>query len=567
MKETVKIIGLRLENHNTIKSVVLTPDILSKKLVLLTGNSGAGKSTLLDMMQEAITGKSAVQDKTKLENGYLSEVQLMDGDIKLYLGARVREVSRGENKGTPIFETFLYAKDNEGKEYTPIINGEKATAASYRKMLTTDLTFNMESLFTDNQTKHAALIKKLFSEDLKKLGVDELLKQLQQAKELRDYYRNECEAAGAFMVHFYEEGWTEKGLATLQPVDVEKINESITTAKIKRDRIINNVESEYELRVEKAKTEKQKRIGELYASLAMAKDAYNKSEQKAAEDYRKALDEYKKKEESRLSIYNDLNSVICNEFSNSFFDQKTIDALIRLRDKVQKIEIQEPKAVGVDAAIASNLEDAQKLYNEELATGEPTIEKGEADTVKVDEEIASLIKSKEEGEKINKTLQRYNLWKEWTEASLIYDTITNKIKALYAQVDTGVDGMKIVLDERDDSNAIWLMYNGAYDRDFFKNKEGEYRYIYRYSSFQRAIIGTILQAARLNLNNKVLRLAIIDDVAFNSEGLAVLSKICEDLNVQLITSRTVDYDKKTMAENEIIIEGGEVFFVGKDNEK
>jgi len=65
----------------------------------------------------------------------------------------------------------------------------------------------------------------------------------------------------------------------------------------------------------------------------------------------------------------------------------------------------------------------------------------------------------------------------------------------------------------------------------------------------------------------VLRLAIIDDVAFNSEGLAVLSKICEDLNVQLITSRTVDYDKKTMAENEIIIEGGEVFFVGKDNEK
>lgn len=119
MKETVKIIGLRLENHNTIKSVVLTPDILSKKLVLLTGNSGAGKSTLLDMMQEAITGKSAVQDKTKLENGYLSEVQLMDGDIKLYLGARVREVSRGENKGTPIFETFLYAKDDKGKEYTP----------------------------------------------------------------------------------------------------------------------------------------------------------------------------------------------------------------------------------------------------------------------------------------------------------------------------------------------------------------------------------------------------------------------------------------------------------------
>lgn len=567
MKETVKIIGLRLENHNTIKSVVLTPDILSKKLVLLTGNSGAGKSTLLDMMQEAMTGKSAVQDKTKLENGYLSEIQLMDGDIKLYLGARVREVSRGENKGTPIFETFLYAKDNKGKEYTPIINGEKATAASYRKMLTTDLTFNMESLFTDNQTKHAALIKKLFSEDLKKLGVDELLKQLQQARELRDHNRNECEAAGAFMVHFHEEGWTEKGLATLQPVDVEKINESITTAKIKRDRIINNVESEYELRVEKAKTEKQKRIGELYASLTIAKDAYNKSEQKAAEDYGKELDEYKKKEESRLSIYNDLNGVICNEFSNSFFDQKTIDALMRLRDKVQKIEIQEPKAVGVDAAIASNLEDAQKSYNEELATGEPTIEKGEADTVKVDEEIASLIKSKEEGEKINKTLQRYNLWKEWTGASLIYDTIANKIKALYAQVDTGVDGMKIVLDEKDDSNAIWLMYNGAYDSDFFKNKEGEYRYIYRYSSFQRAIIGTILQAARLNLNNKVLRLAIIDDVAFNSEGLAVLSKICEDLNVQLITSRTVDYDKKAMAENEIIIEGGEVFFVGKDNEK
>jgi hypothetical protein len=84
--------------------------------------------------------------------------------------------------------------------------------------------------------------------------------------------------------------------------------------------------------------------------------------------------------------------------------------------------------------------------------------------------------------------------------------------------------------------------------------------MFQYSSFQRSAIGVMLQAARLNLKPKALRLAIVDDVAFTSKGLAVLARLCSDLNIQLITSKTADYDKKNIGDGEIIVENGEVFF-------
>ena len=132
---------------------------------------------------------------------------------------------------------------------------------------------------------------------------------------------------------------------------------------------------------------------------------------------------------------------------------------------------------------------------------------------------------------------------------------------MYERIDTGVEGLKIVPNATDtDKIEVWIMYDGRYDKDFFLNPNGESRYIFQYSSFQRSAIGVMLQAARLNLKPKALRLAIVDDVAFTQKGLAVLSKLCTDLDVQLITCRTDDIDRSQVKDGEVLMENGEAFF-------
>ena len=126
-------------------------------------------------MKAAISGSDAIKKKDILEKGYLAEAQLSDGDIKLFVGAKVTEYKRGENKGEPKFEIFLYAKDDNGKSYQPIIDGVACSSADYVKMLTTELTFSMPDLHSENQSVHRKLIEKLFKPELDALGADEVV--------------------------------------------------------------------------------------------------------------------------------------------------------------------------------------------------------------------------------------------------------------------------------------------------------------------------------------------------------------------------------------------------------
>ena len=111
--------------------LILTPSLLDKKLIAITGETGNGKSTLLDLIKTSISGSDAIKKKDILEKGYLAEAQLLDGEIKLFVGAKVTEYQKGESKGEPKFEIFLYSKDKNGKQYTPIIDGVPCTASDY----------------------------------------------------------------------------------------------------------------------------------------------------------------------------------------------------------------------------------------------------------------------------------------------------------------------------------------------------------------------------------------------------------------------------------------------------
>ena len=121
--------------------------------------------------------------------------------------------------------------------------------------------------------------------------------------------------------------------------------------------------------------------------------------------------------------------------------------------------------------------------------------------------------------------------------------------------------MKIVPRDTESGKVeVWVMYDGAYAPEYFGNPNKQQRFMFDYSSFQRTIIGLLLQAARLDLKPKALRIAFIDDVAFTKRDVSVLSDIAEKLNLKLITAWTHEADKDNLIDGQVLVEGGEVFF-------
>ena len=479
------------------------------------------------------------------------------------MGAKVTEYQRGESKGDPKFEIFLYAKDDNGATYTPILDGTKATAGEYVKLLTTDLTFNMASMFTSNQTEHRKLIEKLFKPELDRLGADEVMARILKAKAHRDGCRVLCQGSGAYMERFEDEGYTEVGLSLIQKPDIKSIDDKIFNKKIERDRLTNGSEDKKKLAEEKIRAERT-------AALQTIKDAGTELREKIRVDneakkseYDRLKEEYDYIIEARRKMDADFSNLILSlDILGKEAKEKVLVIVNKdLSDQKSQMAPIEPVLSPSDPDLAKLLQAKLDEYSALSATPLAEVLDEKIDTLDIDEEIKKLENEKAAAEKTLALYNRYQLWKNWIEAKGLYEKELDTLRKMYAGIDTGVEGMHIVPVETDsDRVEVWIQYDGSYDTEFFFNHEKESRFMFQYSSFQCSAIGVMLQAARLNLKPKALRLAIVDDVAFTSKGLAVLTKMCEDFNVQLITSRTDDYDKANIADGEIIVEGGEVFF-------
>lgn len=566
-QKQVKLIGLKVLDNNVIKAVELTPDIMSKRLIQIVGESGNGKTTLVESLKTAIGGMNAVAKKDALAPGFLTEAQLTDGEIKIFVGVRKRELTKGERQGDSVVETFLYAKNDEGEMYTPIIDGESATAAKYVKLLTTDLTFSMPALFTENQTVHRKLIESLFKEELDGLGADEVVARIMNCKQERDAARVMCSKAGAFMETFEREGLSEAHLQELSRVDVDKIEADIREAEIERDRILRPADAAYELECNKIREEYQTRLRAAEKAYDAAVTAEKDEKQRLKDEYAEAEKKYNEQEErkTKWAAYYENIKANAETFFYNTEELAKVKEMIEARYKVimSKFTLAKPElaapAPKFEGDVINTKAELDATKAEEALLKLP--EKAVPDTKAVDAKIADLKASKEKAERENELFDRYAKWCAWIEAKGKYEKELNTLRKMYERIDTGVEGLKIVPNATDtDKIEVWIMYDGRYDKDFFLNPNGESRYIFQYSSFQRSAIGVMLQAARLNLKPKALRLAIVDDVAFTQKGLAVLSKLCTDLDVQLITCRTDDIDRSQVKDGEVLMENGEAFF-------
>jgi hypothetical protein len=165
----------------------------------------------------------------------------------------------------------------------------------------------------------------------------------------------------------------------------------------------------------------------------------------------------------------------------------------------------------------------------------------------------------------NKNYDRYTTWCDWIEKKNLYESRIDELRRLYASVETGVSGLRIVPAEESGRVRCWMEYDGSYDKEFFGNATGESRRLFEYSGAQMGIIAVLLQAARLDLKDKALRLVILQACPMTSKGLAVLAKVCDDKKIQLITDQTDEhYDLSALDDSTVVMENGEVFFNGME---
>lgn len=583
-QKQVKLIGLRVQNNGIIQAAELTPDLLQKRLVLITGETGNGKSTLLNAAKIATAGTDAIKKSDALPDGFVAEALLQDGEVPIYIGVKTDTYSRGEHAGEQKLSTYLYTKDLNGKAVQPIIDGVQWTAAQYWKALTTELTHSLGDLFSENQSVHRKLIEKLFKPELDALHADKLVEEISALRKDRDAKRLICQSNGAYMERFNADGWNEKNLSLLKKVDIEALRNEITALEIEKAKKVSAPESEHKLKCmeldnqrkdalqvlkdEGAKLREQERMeqAQLDAAYNEAKRTYDEAAAK-----KQQLDEYYTRLRTNVASFIGYNvqDEKRNEQGNVFYYPGTEDQKVIMKglDSVYAARLSELNSLTepVKGAVSEELTKKIEAKMLEYKTLEAKpIDYPSMEAVDVSE-FALLIANKQSeitaAETTNAVFDRYQMWQDWIAANETYLAKVDELRKLYASIETGVPGMKIVPRDTDSGKVeVWVMYDGTYNPEYFGNPNKEQRFMFDYSSFQRTVIGLMLQAARLDLKPRALRLAFIDDVAFTPRDIEVLTDIAERLDLRLITAWTHEADKQELLDGQVLVEGGEIFF-------
>lgn len=581
-QKQVKLIGLRVQNNGIIQAAELTPDLLQKRLVLITGETGNGKSTLLNSAKIATAGTDAIKKSDALPDGFVAEALLRDGDIPIYIGVKTDTYTRGEHQGEQKLITYLYTKDANGKTIQPVIDGVQWTAAQYWKALTTELTHSLNDLFSENQTVHRKLIEKLFKPELDALHADKLVEEISALRKDRDTKRLVCQSNGAYMERFNADGWNEQTLSLLKKVDIDALRKKNTALEVEKAKKLDAPESAYQMACMKLDNERKDALQTLKDEGFALREQERLELEKIEAAYKADCESYIQALNAKASLdeaFSQIRSEVAdfigyqgeqrNEQGQVFVygGNETQQAIIKGLDSIYAskkaafAEIKEPVKGAVSAELQEKI--AKKIAGYKLLFETPIQypEKSKVDVSDIEREINNTNSEILSAETTNSVFDRYQMWQGWIAADEVYKSKVDELRKLYASIDTGVEGMKIVPRDTDSGKVeVWVMYDGSYNPEYFGNPQKEQRFMFDYSSFQRTIIGLMLQSARLNLKPRALRLAFIDDVAFTPRDIAVLTDISEKLDLRLITAWTHEANKQELLDGQVLVEGGEIFF-------
>lgn len=567
-QKEVKIIGLKInEQLGILQSCQLAFDP-KNNLIAIKGEVGSGKTTLQKGLMLGTLGSEALKDDKQLYGSIDEEVQLLDGDIKIFVGCKSN--AKGQ------IDYVIYTKDIDGKIVKdPVIDGVKITPATYLKSLQTALTWRVDEVTSENPTVQKKILLELYKSELANLGVifdkkdsaymDSILGKIDLAENKRaekDFARKQI---GGFQNQL-----EPLGIDANEPKTHPKRNDisELESQKSKLQYDIDNVGRAKEQELEALKNKAD-------AVNLKLKEANNGIKQKNKEieaDYEKKKHQYNQNTATLNGINTDLDTLVREGcLSTEVYDKLKTDLKNNFKNidtsvptMFEELEFSETgscstrfdKWTGSDEikSLLLSLNDLRLQYKtlSETPTG---------DTTKYEQELQMVVNNLMLAKENNKKCDMLDAYLQWSEAHKEVMELKNKYAELLLSVNTGVDGLKICVDKEDNAMDIYLTYDGSYDVSYFNNENKEPRKLSSYSGTQKPLICLLLQNYLLSKKPKAMRYLWIDNVPIDNKTKLLLEKMGKELGLTIIVNITGDFNKESLSNGEILVEGGEVFFV------
>jgi len=549
MKE-VKIIGLSInQSLGIVKACKLDFDE-NNKLIVIKGSTGQGKTTIQKGLQLGTQGAKTLVDK-ELYGEIDTEVQLLDGDLKLWVGCKTVNSK---------LEYVLYTKDLEGKKVkNPIIDGVSATPSKYLETLQTELTWRMDELTSENPTVQKTILLKLYQSQLSKIGVifdkkhQDYQKSILGLIEIAENERNFKDALrkqkGGIADDLKAKGFDVDRPDTIpDSISVEKIDSEIKEIERQKTTKIAQSESVKGQKLAEIKSIGSELTGKCLQFNVELKNGYDEKCQVYLDYDNKVL-----KIDSLLKIIAESVNEL-SELTN--IESFTMPEVI-YPEKIERptepnyIKFKENQVLSnQDFELVKKITESREKYFEVLNESEII------ETKEYDLKIQELELDKQNATEINKIVDAVDSFHVWRKSNETVAQLKNEYVQLLAKVDTGVEGLNIVPIDED----IFLMYNGCYDPTYFHNENCELRKLSSYSGTQKPVICLLIQNYLLNQKPKAMRYLYIDNIPIDNKTRALIEKMCNDLDLRVFLNITGDFEKNSLIEGEILVEGGECFF-------
>ena len=566
MKKEVKIIGLSVnKSFGGLKATELKFNE-ENRLTVVKGEVGSGKTTLNKALSLTTKGSKTLED-----NNLYGEIdltaQLLDGEYKVFVNCKSDQNGKLTHS--------IYTIDEHGNKLKDVvIDGQKLTPANYLKSLQTSLTWRLDELTSENPIVQRKILLELYASELEKKGVifdknhpkftESIIHKIEVAKNDRNYADMKRKEVGGIAEDLKAKGIDCESARELK--DVITLEQQIATAQSDVDYLHRNANQVHKSELNELKTKGLEINGKLkdFRDKIKATNDVNREElnlweqgqRQKTEDLDKILDILESLESNNIDdvlklIHSGLE--VIKEPENKFLTQLEFNEKGQCTSQPEDFKDEEIKGLLKEYKY-SKFEYSKKANQEDIIP----------DTTKQEEKITYLKDQLNSNYTWNKEAKAINSFHDWKEANEAVKDLKNDYYKKLTGIDTGVDGLHISLENAESEN-IFLMYNGAYDTEYFHNPEKELRKLSSYSDTQKPLICLLIQNYLLKQKGKSMPYLWIDKVPIDNKTRSLLNRMSEELDLWLFVSWTGDFEKANLVDGELLIENGDVFF-GKNKD-
>jgi hypothetical protein len=560
-KKEVKIIGLSVnKSFGGLKATELKFND-ENRLTVVKGEVGSGKTTLNRALSLTTKGSKTLEDNNLYGKVDLT-AQLLDGDYKVFVNCK-------SNESGKLSHSIYTIDENGNKLKDVVIDGQKLTPANYLKSLQTSLTWRLDELTSENPIVQRKILLELYASELEKKGVifdknhpkftESIIHKIEVAKNDRNYADMKRKEVGGIAEDLRSKGIDYESIRELK--DVVTLEQQIGSAQSDVDYLHRNAKQVHEAALNELKTKGLEINGKLKDCRDNIKE-YNDVIQKNLDNYETEQEEKTKKLDNILDILESLESnniddvltlihsglEVIKEPENKFLTQLEFNEKGQCTSQPEDFDDDKINQLLKDY-IFSKSEYSAKANQDDIIP----------DTSKQEEKIAYLKDELNSNYLWNKEAKSINSFHDWRESDQAVKDLKNDYYKKLTGIDTGVDGLHISL-ENEESENIFLMYNGQYDTEYFHNPERELRKLSSYSDTQKPLICLLIQNYLLKQKGKSMPYLWIDKVPIDNKTRTLLNRMSVELNLWLFVSWTGDFDKTSLVDGELLIENGNVFF-------